>query len=338
MPLEFVDKAEEIVFIMKNYIVTVYAMSAIASVAGVATAQDYPTRPIRFIVPFPPGGGNDVMARIIGQKLTDAYGQQVVIDNRGGAGGNIGTEIAARAAPDGYTLFLGGVGSHGTNPGLQAKLPYDPVKDFAPISMIASAPLVIVSNLALPAKSLAELIQLAQARPGQLNYASSGTGTIAHLSAELFNSMARVKLQHVPYKGTGPALTDVLSGQVQLLFNSAVSILPQVRANRLRALAVASSKRIAPLPEVPTAAEAGVPGYDCASWYGVLVPARTSRAVIEKLNAGVIKAVSAPELRERLTNEGAEAAGNSPEQFAVFIQRELARWAKVIKDAGIRIE
>jgi tripartite-type tricarboxylate transporter receptor subunit TctC len=308
------------------------------SVAGIAAAQNYPSRPIRFIVPFPPGGGNDVMARIIGQKFTEAFGQQIVIDNRGGAGGNIGTEIAARAAPDGYTLFLGGVGSHGTNPGLQARLPYDPVKDFAPVSQIASAALVAVSNLGLPAKSIAELVKLAQTRPGQINYASSGTGSIAHLSVELFNAMAKIKLQHVPYKGTGPALTDLLSGQVQLLFNSALSMLPQIRGNRVRALAVTSAARITPLPEVPTLAESGVAGYDATSWYGVLAPARTPRAIVDKLHAEVAKAVRAPDLRERLLSEGAIPVGNTPEQFAVFIQRELERWAKVIKDAGIRIE
>ncbi len=305
---------------------------------GTALAQDYPSRPIRFIVPFPPGGGNDVMARIIGQKFTDAFAQQVVVDNRGGAGGNIGTEIAARAAPDGYTLFLGGVGSHGTNPGLQSKLPYDPVKDFAPVSQIASAALVVAANPGLPAKSVGELVKYAQSRPGQINYASSGTGSIAHLSVELFNSMAKIKLQHVPYKGTGPALTDLLGGQVQLLFNSALSMLPQIRTNRVRALAVTSAARIAPLPEVPTIAESGVPGYDATSWYGLLAPARTPRAIIDKLNAEVVKAVRAPELRDRLHNEGAMAVGNTPEQFAAFIQRELARWAKVIKEAGIRIE
>ncbi|HTD91558.1 MAG TPA: tripartite tricarboxylate transporter substrate binding protein [Burkholderiales bacterium] len=303
-----------------------------------AQTQNYPSRPIRFIVPFPPGGGNDVMARIVGQKFTDAFGQQVVIDNRGGAGGNIGTEIASRAAPDGYTLFLGGVGSHGTNPGLQSKLPYDPVKDFAPVSQIASAALVVVSNLALPAKSISELVQYAQSRPGQINYASSGTGSIAHLSVELFNSMAKIKLQHVPYKGTGPALTDLLSGQVQLLFNSALSMLPQIRGNRVRALAVTSVKRIAPLPDVPTIAESGLPGYDATSWYGVLAPARTPRTIIDKLNAEIVRAVRAPELSNRLQSEGALPVGNSPEQFAAFIQRELDRWAKVIKEAGIKVE
>ena len=310
----------------------------VTAAASLAHAQNYPTRPIRFIVPFPPGGGNDVMARVIGQKLTDAFGQQVVIDNRGGAAGNIGTEIAARAAPDGYTLFLGGVGSHGTNPALQAKLPYDPVKDFAPVSQIASASLVVVANNALPAKSISDLVKLAQSRPGQVNYASSGTGSIAHLSVELFNAMAKIKLQHVPYKGTGPALTDLLSRQVQLLFNSALSMLPQIRANRVRALAVTSATRITPLPDVPTIAESGVPGYNVTSWYGVLAPARTPRAIIDKLNAEIAKAVRAPELRERLLSEGAIPVGNSPEQFAAFINSELQRWANVIQDAGIRVE
>ena len=313
---------------------TMYAFATSAQTQN----YPYPSRPIRFIVPFPPGGGNDVMARIVGQKFTDAFGQQVVIDNRGGAGGNIGTEIASRAAPDGYTLFLGGVGSHGTNPGLQSKLPYDPVKDFAPVSQIASAALVVVSNLALPAKSISELVQYAQSRPGQINYASSGTGSIAHLSVELFNSMAKIKLQHVPYKGTGPALTDLLSGQVQLLFNSALSMLPQIRGNRVRALAVTSVKRIAPLPDVPTIAESGLPGYDATSWYGVLAPARTPRTIIDKLNAEIVRAVRAPELSNRLQSEGALPVGNSPEQFAAFIQRELDRWAKVIKEAGIKVE
>ena len=196
---------------------SVLLLGLLFAFAGFAHAQTYPTRPVRFIVPFPPGGGNDVMARIIGQTLTDALGRQVIVDNRGGAGGNIGAEIAARAAPDGYTLFLGGVGSHGTNPGLQARLPYDPIKDFTPVTQIASASLVVTANLALPAKSIAELIKLAQARPGQINYASAGTGTIAHLSVELFNAMAGVRLQHVPYKGTGSALSDLYSGQVQLL-------------------------------------------------------------------------------------------------------------------------
>jgi tripartite-type tricarboxylate transporter receptor subunit TctC len=278
------------------------------------------------------------MARTVGQKLSEAFGQQVVIDNRGGAGGNIGAEIAARAAPDGYTLFLGGTGSHGTNPNLHAKLPYDPVKDFAPISLIASAPLLVVVPPSLPVRSINELIQLAKARPGQLNFASSGTGTIAHLAAELLNSMANIKIQHVPYKGTGPALTDLLSGQVQLMFNSAVSVLPQVRGGKLRAIAMTGTKRLAAMPDLPTVAESGVPGYEAASWYGVLAPARTQRAIVDTLNREIVKITRIPELRERLAADGAEPAGTSPEEFAAHIKRELARWAKVIAQAHIRPE
>ena len=313
------------------------ALTTLTLAAGTA-AGEYPTKPVRMIVPFPPGGGNDTMARTVGQKLSEAFGQQVVIDNRGGAGGNIGAEIAARAAPDGYTLFLGGTGSHGTNPNLHAKLPYDPVKDFAPISLIASAPLLVVVPPSLPVRSINELIQLAKARPGQLNFASSGTGTIAHLAAELLNSMANIKIQHVPYKGTGPALTDLLSGQVQLMFNSAVSMLPQVRGGKLRAIAMTGTKRLAAMPDLPTVAESGVPGYEAASWYGVLAPARTQRAIVDTLNREIVKITRIPELRERLAADGAEPAGTSPEEFAAHIKRELARWAKVIAQAHIRPE
>jgi tripartite-type tricarboxylate transporter receptor subunit TctC len=300
-----------------------------------AAAQSYPTKPIRFIVPFPPGGGNDTMARTFGQKMTQSLGQQVVIDNRAGAGGNIGAETAAHALPDGYTLFLGGVGSHGINPNLQTKLPYDPIRDFAPISLIASAPLVIVVPPSVPAKSLGELITLAKSRPGELNYASSGAGTIAHLSAELLNSMAGIKLEHVPYKGTGPALTDLLGGRVQVMFNSAVSILPQVRSGKLRALAMTASKRSSAMPDLPTVTEAGVPGYEAASWYGVLAPAHTPRAIVQKLNGEIVRIAQSPDVRERLAADGADPVGNSPEEFAVYIKRELARWARVIEQARI---
>ena len=278
------------------------------------------------------------MARIVGQKLTGAFGLQVVIDNRAGAGGNIAAETAARAVPDGYTLFLGGVGSHGINPVMQRNLPYDPVRDFAPISLIASAPLVVVVNPSVPAKSINDLVQLAKARPGQLNFASSGNGTIAHLAAELLNSMARIKIEHIPYKGTGPALTDLLGGQVQVMFNSAVSMLPQVRAGRLRALAVTSAKRSPAMPELPTVAESGLPGYEASSWYGVLAPARTPRAIVDKLNGEIVKIIRQPDLRERLAADGADPAGSSPEEFAAYIKSELARWAKVVKEANIRVQ
>ncbi len=314
--------------------IRVIAAATLCACACVAVAQAFPTKPIRFIVPFPPGGGNDTMARAFGQKMTEGFTQQVVIDNRAGAGGNIGAETAARALPDGYTLFLGGVGSHGINPGLQ-KVPYDPIADFAPISLIASAPLVIVVPLSLPAKTVGDLIQLARAKPGALNYASSGNGTIAHLSAELLNSMAKIKLEHVPYKGTGPALTDLLGGRVQVMFNSAVSIMPQVRAGKLRAIAMTAAKRSPAMPDVPTVAESGVPGYEAASWYGVLAPAKTPRSIIMKLNGEIVRIAQLPDVRERLAADGADPIGSSPEAFAAHIKRELARWARVIEEAHI---
>ena len=309
-----------------------------AAAAGGACAQTWPGKPIRLIVPFPPGGGNDILARTVGRKLTEAVAQQVVIDNRGGAGGNIGAETAAHAVADGYTLFLGGIGSHGTNPGLQAKLPYDPVRDFAPITLIASAPLIVVVHPSLPVKSIAELVQYAKARPGQLNFASSGGGSIAHLAPEMLNAMAHVKLTHVPYKGTAPALVDLLSGQVQLMMNSAVSMLSQLRGGKLRAIAATGARRLAALPELPTVAESGVPGYEVASWYGLLAPAQTPRAIVDRLNREVVAILRQPEVRDRLAADGAEAVGNSPEEFAAHIRRELARWAAVIKAAGIRPE
>ncbi len=313
----------------------IIALIAVA-LSAMAAAQNYPTKAIRMIVPYPPGGGNDTMARTVGQKMSESLGQQVVIDNRGGAGGNIGAEMAAHAAPDGYTLFLGGTGSHGTNPNLQ-KVPYDPVADFAPISLIASAPLLVVVNNSVPAKSIKELVALAKARPGQLNFASSGTGTIAHLAAELLNSMGGIKMQHVPYKGTGPALTELLAGQVQVMLNSAVSMLPQVRGGKLRALAMTGAKRFAAMPDLPAVAET-LPGYEAASWYGILAPARTPRPIIDRLNREIVSVAQRPEVRERMIADGAEPVGNSPEEFAAHIKRELARWGKVIKDANIRLE
>jgi tripartite-type tricarboxylate transporter receptor subunit TctC len=289
-------------------------------------------------VPFPPGGGNDIVARIVGQKLTEGFGTQVVIDNRAGAGGNIAAETAARAVPDGYTLFLGGVGSHGINPVVQAKVPYDPVRDFAPVTLIASAPLVVVVNPSLPVKSITDLINLAKARPGQLNFASSGIGTIAHLSAEMLNSMADVRIEHIPYKGTGPALTDLLGGQVQLMFNSAVSMLPLVRGGKLRALAITGARRSPAMPDLPTVAESGLPGYEAASWYGMLAPAGTQRAIIDTLNREVARIMRLPDVRDRLIADGADPVGSSPEEFAAHITRELARWARVVKNAHIRVQ
>ena len=314
-----------------------FAVAAALTAFG-AVAQEYPSRPIRFIVPFPPGGGNDTMARTIGNKLAAVLGQQFVVDNRAGAGGVIGAETAAHAAPDGYTLFLGGVASHSIVPNLQPKLGYDPVRDFAPISLIASAPLILVVHPSVAAKSVKELVQLAKARPGQLNFASNGTGGSSHLAAELYKMMTGTDMVHVPYKGLSPALTDLLSGQVQLMFSSTVAILPQVRAGRLRPLAMTSAKRSAAMPDVPTVAESGVPGYETASWYGVLAPAGTAKTIIDRLNREIVKAVQLPDVRERLTSEGAEPAGGSPAEFGAHIKRELARWSQVIKQAKIKAD
>ena len=313
----------------------VLAAVAVVVMTG-AAAQDYPSRPIRFIVPFPPGGGNDTMARTIGNKLAAALGQQIVVDNRAGAGGVIGAELAAHAAPDGYTVFLGGVASHGIVPNLQPRLGYDPVRDFAPVSLIASAPLILVVHPSVPAKSVKELVELAKARPGQLNFASNGTGGSSHLAAELFEMMTGTDMVHVPYKGLSPALTDLLSGQVQLMFSSTVAMLPQVRAGRLRPLAMTSAKRSAAMPEVPTVAESGAPGYETASWYGVLAPAGTAKTVIDRLNREIVQAVQLPDVRARLMGEGAAPVGGTPAEFAAHIKRELARWALVVKQAKIK--
>ena len=303
-----------------------------------ACAQEYPRKAIRLIVPFAPGGGNDTVARAIAQSAGASLGQPVVVDNRAGAGGMLGAELAARAPPDGYTLFLGGVGSHAVNPNLHAKLPYDPVKDFAPITLIASAPSVLVVNPSLPARTLAEFTALAKASPGRINYASNGNGSSAQLAAVLYESMAGVQMVHVPYKGLAPALVDLLAGEVQAMFSSVVAIVPNIKAGRLRALAVTGKRRAALLPEVPTLDESGVPGYEAGSWYGILAPAGTPQAVVAKLHEAIVRALAQPEVRERLMSEGAEVIGSTPEAFAAHITAELARMGKLIRDAGIRME
>ena len=303
-----------------------------------ACAQEYPRKAIRLIVPFAPGGGNDTVARAIAQSAGTSLGQPVVVDNRAGAGGMLGAELAARAPPDGYTLFLGGVSSHAINPNLHAKLPYDPVKDFAPITLIASAPSVLVVNPSLPARTLAEFTALAKASPGRINYASNGNGSSAQLAAVLYESMAGVQMVHVPYKGLAPALVDLLAGEVQAMFSSVVAIVPNIKAGRLRALAVTGKRRAALLPEVPTLDESGVPGYEAGSWYGILAPAGTPQAVVAKLHEAIVRALAQPEVRERLVSEGAEVIGSTPEAFAAHITAELARMGKLIRDAGIRME
>jgi tripartite-type tricarboxylate transporter receptor subunit TctC len=306
--------------------------------AGLACAQSYPARPIRLIVPFPPGGGNDTVARAIAQEASPALGQSIVVDNRPGAGGIIGAQEAARAPADGYTLFLGGVGSHAVNPNLHSKLPYDAIKDFAPITLVASAPSVLVVHPSVPARTIAEFTAYTRANPGKLNYASNGNGSSSHMAAVLYETNAGVKMTHVPYKGLGPALTDLMSGRIELMFNSIVAIVPHIQSGKLRALAVTSRKRSSLLPEVPTIAESGWPEYEAGSWYGILAPAGTPPAVIERLHAEIVKSLKTAEVQKRLAGEGAEIIGSTPAEFAAHIKGELARMREAVRASGIHVE
>ena len=301
-------------------------------------AQEYPNKPVRLIVPFAPGGGNDIVARAIAQQLSVSLGRQFIVDNRAGAGGVVGAELAAKSPPDGYTLFLGGVGSHAVNPNLHARLPYDPVKDFAPITLIASAPSVLVVHPSVPALTIEGFTALAKVHPGKLNFASNGNGSSAQLAAVLYESMAGVRMVHIPYKGLAPALADLLSGEVQLMFSSMVAIIPHIRTGRLRALAVTGKKRSPLLPEVPTLDESGLRGYEAGSWYGILAPAGTPPQIVALLNAEIVRALQQPEISERLAAEGAEPIGGTPAQFAAHIEAELARVKKILRDGAVRME
>lgn len=307
----------------------------LAGAAGIAFAQDYPAKPVRLVVPFPPGGGNDTIARLLGQKLSPVLGQQVLVDNRPGAAGTIGAELAAKAAPDGYTLFLAGVATHGINPNLRKKLPYDAVRDFHGVSLIASAPLLVVVHPSLPVKTVKQLAALAKAKPGAINFASNGTGGSSHLAVEMFKMMTGTDMLHVPYKGLSPALTDLLSGQVQVMFSSAVAMLPQVKAGKLRAIAMTGARRSLAIPDIPTVAEAGLPGYETGSWYGIVAPARTPRPIIERLGREIAAITQSPEISNRLTNEAVIPVGSTPDEFDAHIRRELARWEKVIRAAKL---
>ena len=305
---------------------------------SLAAAQNYPAKPVRLIVAFTAGGGNDVLARVIAQKLALALGQPFVVDNRPGAGGTLGAELAAKAPPDGYTLFLAGVATHAINPNLQKNLPYDPVRDFDAVSLIATAPLLLAVHPSLPARSVRELVSLARAKPDEINFASSGVGSSAQLAAELFKSMTRTRMQHVPYKGISQGLNDLMSGQVQVIFNAAAALLVHVKSDRLRALAVTTLQRIPALADIPTIAESGVPGYQAGSWYGIVAPAGTPRAIIDRLSRETASAVKSPEVSASLNAEAVLGVGSSPEQFAIHIRDELARIGKVIREAGITLE
>lgn len=317
-------------------VLTCVALAA-AGPVGLAQAQGYPGKPIRIVVPFPPGGGTDIVARILTQKLSESFGANFVIDNRAGAGGSIGTEMVAKAPPDGYTLGIVS-GSHAINPSLYSKLPFDAVRDFAPVTMLVSGPGLLVVHPSLPVKTVKELIALAKGKPGQLNYASAGNGTPPHLAGELFKSMAGVDMVHVPYKGNTPAFVDLISGQVSLSFPTIPSALPHVQAGRLRALAVTSRKRSAVMPQLPTIAESGLPGYDTSSWFGMLAPAGTPREIVRKLQQESAKVLQLRDVREKLLSQGLEPAGSTPEEFAATIESEIAKWAKVVKASGARVE
>jgi tripartite-type tricarboxylate transporter receptor subunit TctC len=290
------------------------------------------------IVGYPPGGGTDIVARVMAQKLTENFGHTVVVDNRGGATGNIGTELAARATPDGYTILMGNVAPNAINISLFKKIPFDPVKDFAPISLVALTPNILVVNPSVPVKSVKDLIALAKAKPGTFNYASAGIGSSSHLAGALFGILTGTDIVHVPYKGGGPAMVDVLSGQTQLYFATMPAVMPHVKSGKLRPVAVTTEKRSQTLPEYPTIAEMGVTGYEAATWYGLLAPAQVSPAIITRLHGEVVKILAAPDMRDKLKSQGFEPLGNTPDQFAAYIKSEITKWSKVIRDAGIRAE
>lgn len=305
---------------------------------GAGQNQAYPTRPIRVIVPLAPGGGTDTVARLVSGKLSELLGQQLVVDNRGGGGGVIGTEIAAKANADGYTILMGSITTNAVNSVLYRKLPYDPLRDFEAISMVGTVPNALVVHPSVPAKTLKEFLALAKAAPGKINFGSSGIGSAPHLSMELIKSMTGVNMVHVPYKGAGAAVTDVLGGQLQALCSSLAGLLPHIKAGRVRPLGVTTSKRNPQLPDVPTIAESGIPGYEVTIWYALYVPSGTPKAVITRLNAETVKGLASTDLKERLTLQGLDVGSSTPEVLAAFTKAETAKWAKVMKDAGVQLD
>jgi tripartite-type tricarboxylate transporter receptor subunit TctC len=316
----------------------VAAALACAAISGLLHAQAYPSKPIRWIVPFPPGGGTDVISRALAQKLTEAWGQQVVADNRPGSGGTIGLAAAAKLPADGYNIVLGQLANVAIAPALYAKLPYDPIKDFTPVTLALTSPLILVAHPSLPAKNVKELIALAKAKPDSVTFGSPGNGTTGHLGTEIIKTAGGVKMTHIPYKGASPAFTGLLSGEISVYMSSIQPAIPMLNAGRVRALGVTSAKRMATLPNVPTISESGLPGYEVTNWYGVMMPAGVPKEVLTKIHAELVKILKMPDVQQRFQAEGGDTTSNTPEQFAAFIKTEITKWSKAVRESGAKVD
>ncbi len=313
-------------------------VSMLCTAAACGAADTYPSKPVRWVVPFPPGGGTDLISRTVAAKLSEAWNVQVVPDNRPGSGGTIGMSAAAKAAPDGYTIVLGQASNVAVAPGLYSKLPYDPVRDFAPVTQVIAAPLVIVSHPSFPAKNARDLVARAKAQPGAITFGSPGNGTIGHLSMELLKSMAKVDMLHIPYTGASRAITELIGGQIVVYSSSMPPAVPLIHAGKLKALGVTTPKRLAPLPDVPTVAESAVPGYEAVNWYGVFLPAGAPKDIVAKVHADVARILKMPDVQKRFASEGGDVVANTPEEFGAFIHKEIPKWTKVIRDSGARVD
>jgi len=324
---------------MKRFLFqTLIALGLIGAMLPSVQAQGYPNKPIRLIVPFPPGGGNDVIGRIIAQKLTERFGQQVVVDNRAGANGIVGLQALMQAPPDGYTIGVAAAGPMAVNPSLYDKLPYDSLKDFAYVTNMVIFPLILITHPSVPVKTTQELVNLAKAKPKQIFFATPGSGNSAHLAGELLNSMANIQTVHVPYKGQGPAMADLVTGQVQMMFASIPSVLAQVKSGQVNAIAMGSAKRVPSLPDIPTLSESGVPGFEAYSWVGILAPAKTPKDIITKLNKEIVDILKQKDVADMLNQQGALPVGDTPEQFAAYVKAEINKWGAVVKSANIKAD